>query len=771
MTSQISRLWQSRGPAGALMTLLIVGLAGSVVGCSFDGSLRDLNCQQEGRQLGEKVCRNGTWVRPDAVDPRGADATDGVDDTSEERPDSDSMVDSGPGGPDGDACTGGSEVCDGADNDCDGAVDEGCRCQLSSSEGVCSAGGIIDDQGNCQPPDGYVAEETDADCDKLDNDCDGEVDEECGCNPGETQSCYGGTMGSVQGICTEGTQTCGSDKKWGECKGEVTPEAEKCGDNKDSDCNGVNDNGCACDYKGNSEGVCEGQTRQSDGSCPKPNGWEAATDKESACDMKDNDCDGAVDEGCGCDFKGKSMGVCQGLTRDAQGDCPMPPGYDSTDDESAVPLCDSKDNDCDGTPDENCGCTDGATQTCGKTMGVCTAGMQTCSNGQWGMCQGNTAPSPEICNGKDDDCDGKVDENLTRSCGKSTGVCSPGTETCTMGQWGSCQGGSSGGSETCNNKDDDCDGMVDENLTRSCGSSTGACMPGTETCSAGRWGTCQGGTTPSTEMCNDQVDSDCNGANSNGCPCAYTGLQQGVCRTATRDANGSCQQPAGYEQTETSCSDGTDNDCDGWIDKNDTDCQSASQKIAGQSCGKDSQCLSGKCAQLWTGRKRCAHRMVVTSKSYTGKLGGASGADQTCQQLVGSKLGGTWKAIVAVNRYSPVRKIAINAPIYNTNGDKVADGTTDLWDGSLDNAIEYDENGQSRSVLVWTATQNGGYWDGYDEQTGEDCVGWTSSGSQALGEVGQSDASNRLWSIGAGTDGGNELFCNKKAALYCIDGQ
>jgi GDPmannose 4,6-dehydratase len=33
-------------------------------------------------------------------------------------------------------------------------------------------------------------------------------------------------------------------------------------------------------------------------------------------------------------------------------------------------------------------------------------------HGSWGGCTGATNPSPEICNGRDDDCDGLVDDGL-----------------------------------------------------------------------------------------------------------------------------------------------------------------------------------------------------------------------------------------------------------------------------------------------------------------------------------------------------------------------
>jgi hypothetical protein len=57
------------------------------------------------------------------------------------------------------------------------------------------------------------------------------------------------------------------------------------------------------------------------------------------------------------------------------------------------------------------GCSEGETRECSTSVGVCEVGGQTCEDGQWGPCSGQTS-SEETCDGADNDCDGMVDEDF-----------------------------------------------------------------------------------------------------------------------------------------------------------------------------------------------------------------------------------------------------------------------------------------------------------------------------------------------------------------------
>ncbi len=94
---------------------------------------------------------------------------------------------------------------------------------------------------------------------------------------------------------------------------------------------------------------------------------------------------------------------------------------------------------------------------------VLIAGLLACSN-EIAPC----VPVAETCNNIDDDCDGVTDNNLTdvtgAVCGIDIGECQPGTEACEDGAV-ICQDSVEPQDETCNNLDDDCDDATDNGLT------------------------------------------------------------------------------------------------------------------------------------------------------------------------------------------------------------------------------------------------------------------------------------------------------------------
>ncbi|MBD3309653.1 hypothetical protein GF351_00365, partial [Candidatus Woesearchaeota archaeon] len=334
-------------------------------------------------------------------------------------------------------------------------------------------------------------------CDGLDNDCDGLIDEDITRQCGETDV----------GACEFGVEICAMGR-WQDCEGAVYPDIETC-NSLDDDCDGQVDESLVQEC-GTNTGQCTTGTQTCvDGNWSGCSGTYTSPSEE-ICDAVDNDCDGQVDEelDCACTNGqtrpcGTDTGVCKAGTQKCSlgvwGECS----------DAVMPMnetCNGLDDDCDGFIDED------LEQQCGDYfIGACSYGTQTCSEGRWTACSGEVGPAQETCNGLDDDCDGKADESLTKQCGKTAaGICELGVMTCADASWSECEGAIYPELESCDGLDNDCDGLVDENLSLVCGSDVGLCEQGIRHCINSSWNECLGSVTPDQEVC-DGLDNDCDG--------------------------------------------------------------------------------------------------------------------------------------------------------------------------------------------------------------------------------------------------------------------
>ena len=580
---------------------------------------------------------------------------------------------------------GAAELCNGKDDNCDGKTDEtgaeGCKSFYADADGdgfgagnpscQCAADLAfpVTSSGDCNDASAAISPAATETCNLIDDNCNGLTDEGgVSCVVFYVDADSDG-YGSSNGACLCQPDAIHTASKGGDCDDDapgVHPKAVESCNGVDDNCNGLTDEGGAggCtqffqdldgDKFGGGAGAClcaadATFTPSKGGDCDDADkGVNPKIDE--VCNGKDDNCDGQIDEAGaeGClsyfvdsdndGFGGDSLapkcqcaaaGVYSALVA---GDCV---DSNKTVYPGALEVCDSLDNNCDGITDpvNSSGCQthyqDGDSDGYGTSVSACSCGPDGAYTAVLtGDCDDSASTihpgATEVCNGKDDNCDGATDEGVAGgtfwqdSDGDGYGNPAVSSSTCVapsgyVANSSDCNDSAAaihpGAAEVCNGVDDNCNGATDENGGTSLfyvdgdGDGYGA-GPSVALCQvtggyASKNGDCNDTNASinpgATEIC-DGLDNNCNGSIDEGLTLTkYYPDKDGDGYPVSSGSIKACAAPPGYMPTdfftvfdcddtdgsihpagpcffgqcigpsENKC-DGKDNDCDGKIDE------------------------------------------------------------------------------------------------------------------------------------------------------------------------------------------------------------
>ncbi|WP_224367439.1 RCC1 domain-containing protein [Hyalangium versicolor] len=340
---------------------------------------------------------------------------------------------------------GATETCNGVDDNCNLLVDDGIGPTWYQDADGDGYGNSAKSAQACTAPAGYIATPGDCNdsnpsvkpgatetCNGVDDDCSGTVDEG---NPGGTLACTTGELG----VCAEGVTYCSGGAI--HCVPLHGPSTEVC-DGLDNDCDGQSDEtGNLGTYYRDQDGDGYGNAAASIQACAAPTGYVTnSSDCNDAdnkvkpgatevCNSVDDNCNGTVDEGVGTTWYRDQDGDGYGTASVKTQACSAPAGYVSNS------------TDCN---DSNQNVKPGAAESCNDVDDNCNG---TIDEGALGTYY------------SDEDGDGYGGSSTTQACSRPPGYAY---------SWNDCNDTNAsvhpGASEVCNGRDDDCNGYTDDGV-------------------------------------------------------------------------------------------------------------------------------------------------------------------------------------------------------------------------------------------------------------------------------------------------------------------